>query len=499
MRKNLLNFLTTDVLFLGIILSFILFSRILPFIIYGEAPLGYDAGFYRYYINKPFDGFPKQPEFGLERNVIVPRLIMDSLRWFNFSTDKVLYNTYIFLNLTLALLLYFTVKKISNNTNAQITLLIYSLSFTQFLAYWFVLWKTFLALNFLLASIYFQNKKNVSLLFLLLIAFTNTSAFFLSYLLWVSFYLITPMKKCLSGQPNRLSFPGAQKHTENNNLLIIFILLSLPVLFGIWNLSLLKQVWFIAANQMPDLVKMKAGEFIQPNEYLGQSYFYLGLAATSFLFLKRGRQFNFFYLMFLVAGFWILFKFHFYQRIIIFLDLAAIVLAALAIAELYTYISPKIKREFLAGISFAIIALSSFVYIRNIIAQEPLVSNKELAEIKQLSGSIPDNNVIIPVNASINSVLYGYMKQKVVLAGLKNDLWTREEWDIFYQNKPSQQAELLQRYPQPVFMIGLNRHRELLDDLFYELKQTNRRCFGDNPDFHKIIVYKFWCNQNKGA
>ena len=108
--------------------AILLISRLLPFIRFGEFPLGVDAGIYL----KDFQPLP-------------PALV---------------FSLYILTNLFLTLMIYLTAKEFFGKEAAFFSLLIFSLSAAQFLFYWTFFWKMTLAAAITLGVFLFLKKRN---------------------------------------------------------------------------------------------------------------------------------------------------------------------------------------------------------------------------------------------------------------------------------------------------------------------------------------------------
>src|SRR3989338_5196952 len=72
-----------------------LFTHLRVFRMYGPHPFGYDTGFYRRYLLEPFISFPNAPVPGLGDDALVPRMLLDVLRFVHLSPDVILYGSYV--------------------------------------------------------------------------------------------------------------------------------------------------------------------------------------------------------------------------------------------------------------------------------------------------------------------------------------------------------------------------------------------------------------------
>ncbi|MBI4434695.1 hypothetical protein HY635_02670 [Candidatus Uhrbacteria bacterium] len=134
---------------------FILFSRILPFIQYGSAPLGYDTGFYVEFYRI------------LERmRTIHPAVITTShltyASWFPYILLKLptfftMNTLHVLHQLLTAGALYFFVRSVFRNGSSRaigaITVFLFASSVNQFAAYWWMFYKQSMAIPFLLFAL----------------------------------------------------------------------------------------------------------------------------------------------------------------------------------------------------------------------------------------------------------------------------------------------------------------------------------------------------------
>lgn len=307
--------LNQAVLLVSIFLIILLF-RLMPFLVYGQAPLGYDVGFYYHYIDKPFDGFLKQEDLSIGKNAIIPRFIFDVLRMIGLSPEITLYGSYIFFVLSSYFLFFISVRKYFSKEAAIFSLLIASLSLTQYLAYWFVLLKMFMALNLMFLSIYFfDTRKGLSLFFLFLISLTNTSTFIFFLVLWVICYVIS------------------LRNDKAMNFKVIGLLTIIGLSFILINFGYLTSLWSILSlPKIYDIWHLREGSFLNFGSYFSISFIYFVPAFFGFFYwMAKKNKINIFGILFILSLGWVLMRFYFFQRIIFFLDIAAIIFAAYAI------------------------------------------------------------------------------------------------------------------------------------------------------------------------
>jgi|GEM_PF-1838375 len=130
---------------------FLVISRLLPFIRYGEAPLGYDTGFYL----SSMDGSLNRILRGSgDRNFRA--LIWVPLEWLKIPPILYLHALYVLSQLLIAGAIYFLAHTLAPRRcieYAAAAVFLFAVSIPQFFAYWWMFYQTELAIAFLLLTI----------------------------------------------------------------------------------------------------------------------------------------------------------------------------------------------------------------------------------------------------------------------------------------------------------------------------------------------------------
>ncbi len=260
-----------------------LISRFLPFYLYGPHPLGYDSGFYNYHIEKErtvvlknglfnFSSFSHLTEVESLGERIIIRLLIAS----GFNNWMILHLFYILAGALTGFLVYLLAKLYFGKPAAFFSAVIYSFSFTQYLAYWEMFWKNAVGLSLMLAVFYLLEKKKTNYYFIFFIIFfifiTHKTSAFLLFVILLIYFLF-----------------------QKNKYKILFIfsltILALPV---IWlNKNLIVYLWeqIISGFRIYyDFFSVREGIFIGWREFLVYSFFYPPfsvLTAIQLLFSKK--------------------------------------------------------------------------------------------------------------------------------------------------------------------------------------------------------------------
>ena len=132
-------------------------TRAIPFLHWGEAPLGYDTGIY---LKQFGDYFNQIKNTGLIANIYPITFITNLLYLFGWKASQLISAFYIILNIFVGLGIYIVAKEYFNKNVAFLSLLVFSLSASQFLAYWWMYFGMVIATLFTLVSFYLLKKRS---------------------------------------------------------------------------------------------------------------------------------------------------------------------------------------------------------------------------------------------------------------------------------------------------------------------------------------------------
>jgi hypothetical protein len=474
-----------SIYFLIIPIVFILAGRALPFIEHGSHPLGYDTGFYIYNIEKEReivkndwvnfnrvtageDKFFGQSDVNqklliTEVESIGGRLINKLMIVLGFSDWFILYGLLTLAGLILGALIYLISANYFGKTAAFYSTLIFSLSFTQYLAFYQVFWKNILSLAFMLAVFYLQEKEyRYKYLFivpaiLFIILLHKSSSFILLATLGLYFIL-----------------------KKNKGKYVYLAILALIVLTAAWlNQTVLVYLWeqlISGFKSHYDFFSVKEGIFVTRHEYLKMALFYLpfGLLAAWKMIIEKKRNIVLYLLA--VSGIIILTKFIFYRRIIIFFDLALLILSGYVLELFFNQLAGKISKKFARGLAVLIFSVIAWSYFSNIQQEKPLMSRQETLAISQIGVILP-TIAVFTYDSYYTPWLYGFSGHKIIAPGWGDFKWNLKDWERFWRSGANEQTETLRKLHQPLLIYYNNKRANIM------LKVKNDPCFQQISDY----------------
>lgn len=302
--------------FLIIPLSIFLISRLLPFILYGPHPLGYDTGFYKYNINQE-RGHKLGDLFSSVDESTGSRIITETLINIGFSDWVIMYGFYIFVGALIGLFIYLLAKIYFGETAAIFSVFAYSISFVQYLAFWNMFWKNAvgLCLSLLIFLLIEKNKLVYYLAALPLIVAVIITHKTSAFLLILSLAIYAVLNK---------------KIKTSYKILSIATLSALGMTFLFINKNITLYLWQQINSGFKmyyDFFSVKEGIFIDTYQFfnIGFSFFYIPFALLTILILFKNRKINQALIYLSICVFIILAKFIFYKRVLIFLDISLLI------------------------------------------------------------------------------------------------------------------------------------------------------------------------------
>lgn len=435
---------------LALVLFFVLASRAWPLIKHGQAGLGYDTGFYLKYIKTPFNDFPRAPIYTVNQEALGTRVFLDILTKTTAPPEYILFGSYLLMQLIMAFLFFLLVRTIFKDEKvALLALLIYACSPTQYLAYWFMLYKQTFALIFLFLSFYLIEKRSLWFAVTLLItAISHRSTSFMALISLIpqAVYLLKNKRK------------------------VIFIALSAIAFFSfmLWfNRWGFEQIVNSLKGRLPkeDIFSIKTGQFITTKDYLMLSILYLPFAFFGFYLSARKKIINPIFFLTLAALFIVIFKLIFYRRIIPFLDIGVIIYSAYGAFFAKNWARKKLPKQLitaLIAIWFAFLPLSAAKFIKNL---NPIISPRELDEIKKFNPPEKDA-FLMSADMKYAPWLYGWTEadQRVITPGLFWDIWTYEQWVQFWTGGIETQKKMLEQYQAPIYIFDPTKNYNFMAD-----------------------------------
>ncbi|MCX6707663.1 MAG: glycosyltransferase family 39 protein [Candidatus Woesearchaeota archaeon] len=449
----------------------ILAFRIIPYI-NNSVPLGYDPGIYKYVIENP-NAHDMWVKIGFEPGLF---MITSFLKLIGISTNAILTYVFIFFELLLGITIYFTAKKFFNEQVGILAILLYAVSATQLKAFEFNYMKQVVGLILMLLSFYLmqlKDEKPSKSIYILLVAVAS----FLGGLHRPTFLIF-----------GLVFIAYTVKDSYRNKKIILSnlktdIILGVSILFFtiLFYIGRIREALFTFLGPLAT-ADIGSGTFIDLQMYQLLSLAYLPFALLGFFFLIKKRKFNIAFLWFLINGIIVYFRIIFFNRYIISLDIVMIILAAYG---LYLLLQNRT-----IGTIAAILLIASSGYIVFLESRNatPLIDKDELGVIESLSTTIEPNAFVMSTDGEYSPWLQGYSGRRVIAPGLFDyDNWTRDEWELFWNNPDiTQNTRLLDRYQKPLYLF-IGRIKPKNEAIF------NNSCFKQFLSQDKTIIYSWLC------
>ena len=364
----------------------LILTRTIPFLRWPIMPLGADSFIYR----KIFTNCLQNP---CSEKISI---ISNSLQFLGWHTPALLSLFYILINILVGLALFITIRSYFNKKAAYASLFLFSISVTQFLAYWAFYWKLMLAIALTLSALYLLNKKSWLVIPLAgIIGIIHPAAFL--------FLIITILISLIIGKDRR--------YLSLSTLGILLLTLATNyqettgLIFG-----------YIQKSSQKDLLSNPelTGSFIDFKTYQKLALAYLSFAALGLIRVIKEKKIYplAFFLSALILSLPVL---YFHSRFIIFFDLALIILAAPLVAE----IALKLWHDLMGKVILiaVFISLSSLVTYQAWLA-EPLITTTSEIESLEVLKSIEKEAVVLINDHRYLPVLKSMTKNPVILADI---------------------------------------------------------------------------------
>ncbi len=408
---------------------------LLPFMLNGPHPLGYDTGFYRRYLINPSVSIPNTAVPGLDHTIIAPRIFLDIIQLFGLNPDITLYGSYIFITIILAVTFYFFVKEYTNKNVAIIATFLLVISPIQYLAYWFMFYKNFFSLILFFLCLIFLRRKNFipSLIFALLIP--------------------------LSHQTTTIIFLGILG-------VYIFITLIKDRKFLIPELIILALTLFVYLYLHPHVQQKidapPVGIFIEKMNFLFMTLplILLTLAGLPkfFTILKQNSLLVAFGFVGIIFP---LFSLPYYQRIFLFTNYWLILGAAVGIYSLMSYITNK--KRFYKWVSIGLTATLIFhtvLLIKQVNELKPLITPEVVEEITKMTERVPAGSSILTA-PRLTPWVQGWTTAKVYAPGILKDSHPSQEWQQYWSGASKEKIDFLSTFPEPLYIFVDESQKDL--------------------------------------
>lgn len=376
---------------------------------------GYDYGFYSYAVqHTPLNSLRyivgQVNDYGNHLFVF--------LNWLRLPQLPTLHFLFITFYALSGVVFYLTLKKYGRIAGMTGVILL-ALSIAQTQSYTMFLWKAaYGQLLLLIMFLLIQNKKNYwELIPLAIIVITHKTSAIIATASLIPYYALAQIK-------------------HKTALLVSLFSIVLVFLF-----------WLNGYDYIQQLLNsdVKNGQFINIAEYLRHVWYLIPLAVLSVYNSIRHKNHLQWLGLLAVSVIIILLQLTFFQRVILYADLALIYFASLSISQL----SMRQRYKFLIAGLVIILSLGNFlIYSNNI---NPLISEEEINEIQEFS-RLNQGSFVISLSSADAPWLLANLGGNVRLAapGLYEDKKSRKEWEEFWIN-PTNQA-FFNEYPKPLFL-----------------------------------------------
>lgn len=459
---------------------FIIFLRTIPYF-NNSIPLGYDAGIYKYGIEK---GLIQLDNWilngGHEPGFLY---LMEFFKLF-FSIDFILTYLLIIFCAVLGLGVYFLVKQYSDKTTGLIALFLYSFSIVQYKAFSMMYYRNILGMILILFSLYFlkkyemhKNKKSLIYFIILsgLILSIHRPSFYIFGLSYFFYVFINPI--------------DFQKKSYDKNKLFFNFLIGIAIILvgSLFYLGKFQQALFV-------VLPWVAQGFIQPGQSPGtfinfftfefSSLFYLPLAILGVFYFVRKKEFNLVTIWAIINFIIVYFQFFFFNRFIIFLDLVLIIMASFGFSVLI-----KEKKKFGIVILLILLVSAGILIFKEAQNTFPLISEQDFLVIKQFQQT-PLNSCAMSTSSSYSPWIIGYSERKTIAPGLFDyDLNNETQWIDFWQttdiNKVKSFMTAYKSYNCPIYLLIGEQQRDNLEQF--------PECFSIFYKKENSIIYEYIC------
>jgi len=399
--------------------------------------LGYDTGIYRHnfilisdaiyngHFGGIFDAIKSEPP-GLYGIVAV-------LSYAGISVDNILVAGFGLSFLFLGISLYFFVKNIFGKKSACLTFFLFATSIIQLESHFFMLFKSVFSLIFGIWALYFlvKNKYLLSSLFAVLAGLIHPLAFMFFIFGLMAYYIIIRDKSII--------------------LAGLMCLASLALIYNIYNHELIIGLLSNTINHSfvfsPNYY---GGKFYGLSDYFLFAPHYIVFAIYGAIILKKkkSKEGQLLIGMALIILSLILFKFYFYNRLIIYLDIIVLMLAGLGLENMASRFDKKTLKIVLSGAFTTLLTVMILFYL---FSRKPEIISTELEEIKSLC-SVEQNVSVFITEPRLAPWAYGYSCREVIAPNIfGNDKFSTDDWNKFWE---SGDLGMLSIYKKPIYIVA---------------------------------------------
>lgn len=448
---------------------FLIASRLYMFIRYGEAPLGYDTGFYWQYFHLIVPA-------GNIGTAVGSHLAYSSwfpLGFFKFHALTVIQLLHAFHQLLTAGALYFLLRSLPLRKYSfpvsVIGVFLFALSINQFMAFWWMFYKQLLAIPFLLLAIGLFLRRSPAAIpvagFAAAIHLSSAIPLGIAFVIFILVQLVICLieKRLPEREFIYLIIAG---------LLAVALFVALKGIDDIrYYLNLFLKYRGFATNARSWEVEQIRGLFIPFSTFRLNALFYLPFALVGILQSRRWiatrltARTALIPIMFVASLVLVSFPFIHQNRSLIFFDLLLIIIAAPPLFHFVQHFARDRHGIVLLGLlSIGFVAFTS----RVVWNQEPQLYADEAAELKVLERKGTDadirkrNDYVMATSSLYTPWVYAFtgFEPTIVPGWLTWDKWDLEMWNEFwFKGNNARRLKLLQMYGDNTIYIFMGRHQ----------------------------------------
>jgi hypothetical protein len=444
-------------------LFFALCIRLLP-LTHSSIPLGYDPGFYKYTIELYYHNLPHIPEAGLAEWIkqMYPQglfLLSDAL-YITGGITAIDNISYLFplLGALVVLPLFVLTRSMFGLRAGVIAAILYAISYTQYSAFTMLYFKNVLGIMFLLLAIYALEKKKDGLMALMFAALGifHRPEFLIFALILVPYFILYRRRG------------------------IILAVLGTAVLIAPFWIPRWEAYWGVVAGGVG------GGTLFGFDTYFITSLAYLPFAAIGVVYLVVNRRLNSILFYFVITCVIVVFQLFFFNRFIIMLDIAVVILAAVGID--HSLLQKKGTWK-IAGVTVVLLVLvaSGLPTITEANNVRPRIDEEQLRALTWIKENAEGNAYVLATSSDAPWVL-GWSERRVIAPGLFEwYIQSKEEWFSFFESTdPEVAKEFLDVYDSPVY-IYYSRNR----GNYLGLEKFEGNYFQVVYDGDGAVVYKY--------
>jgi len=426
---------------------FALLIRLIPHF-QNSIPLGYDPGFYKYTMELYAESLPQIPEAGLAEWIksMYPQglFVLSDVMHIIAGTNGLQLINYALacLGAFLVFPVFIVTRNLFGSRAGLIAAVLYAISYTQFGVFYMCYFKNVLGLAFLLFSIYALEKKKYGLM---AITFAGLGIFHRPEFLIFALILI----------------PYFALHRRKG---IVFGVLGAAILIAPFWIPRLETNWSTLSSVVDTAIinvqtgnaPGSGGTFLSFAYYREVSLVYFPFALMGGIYLAIKRNWNSVFFYFVINSLIVVFELFFYKRLIIPLDIAMVILAAVGI-EYAILQRTKIPKVALIVFVVLIIVTAGVPAIDMGRESRPFISEEQLEAVEWIKENTEDEAFILATSYDAPWVL-GWSERRVIAPGIFE--WDRhgeEEWLEFLGTQDANVAgelleDYLEAYHEPIYI-----------------------------------------------